>query len=105
MKRIAAIAGLLTALACAGQARADVSSWAYLGTGMSSLKQQNLELRTDPTLAIETGIGSTPKQPLIVGGLLKLPALLGDGTDRGEDRGDEPDVDQWAAIVGDDQRL
>jgi hypothetical protein len=83
MKRIASIAGLLSALACAGQARADVSSWAYVGAGMSSFKQQNLELKTDPTLAIETGIGSTPKHPLVVGGMFKLQALFGDGADLG----------------------
>lgn len=83
MKRLASLLGAAAALACAGHARADVSSWAYVGTGLSSLKQRNLELRVDPTLAIETGIGTEPKHPVIVGGMFKLQALFGDGADLG----------------------
>src|SRR6188768_1402861 len=85
MKHIASLVGAaaLGALTWAGQARADVSSWAYVGGGASSIKQQNLELKMDPTLAIEAGMGSTPKHPVIVGGMFKLQALLGDGADLG----------------------
>jgi hypothetical protein len=83
MKRLASLLGATAALAGTAHARADVSSWAYVGSGLSSLKQQNLELRVDPTLAIETGIGTAPKHPLIVGGLFKLQALFGDGADLG----------------------
>jgi hypothetical protein len=50
---------------------------------MSSLKQQNLELKVDPTLAIETGIGTAPRHPLVVGGMFKLQALFGNGADLG----------------------
>ena len=83
MKRFASVLGALAALAATGQARADVSSWAYVGGGMSSLKQQNLELKVDPTLAIETGIGTAPRHPLVVGGMFKLQALFGNGADLG----------------------
>jgi len=83
MKRLASVLGAVAALASASQARADVSSWAYVGSGISSLKQKNLELRVDPTLAIETGIGTAPKHPVIVGGMFKLQALFGDGADLG----------------------
>lgn len=83
MKHLAFSAGLLAALCAVAPARADVSSWAYVGGGTSSFKQHNLELKTDPTLAIETGIGSTPKHALVVGGMFKLQALLGDGADLG----------------------
>jgi hypothetical protein len=83
MKHLAFVAGVLGALSGTVQARADVSSWAYVGAGMSSFKQRNLELKADPTLAIETGMGSSPKQPLVVGGLFKLQALIGDGADLG----------------------
>jgi hypothetical protein len=83
MKRLVSLLGAVAALASAQQARADVSSWAYVGSGLSSLKQRNLELRVDPTLAIETGIGTAPKHPVIVGGMFKLQALFGDGADLG----------------------
>jgi hypothetical protein len=83
MKRFAFVLSVLAALAATGQARADVSSWAYVGGGMSSIKQQNLELKVDPTLAIETGVGTAPRHPLVVGGLFKLQALFGNGADLG----------------------
>lgn len=83
MKRFASVLGVLAALAATGHARADVSSWAYVGGGMSSLKQQNLELKVDPTLAIETGVGTAPRHPLVVGGMFKLQALFGNGADLG----------------------
>ena len=83
MKKIASCLGLLALLVCAEPARADVSSWMYVGGGATSLKQQELGPRVDPTLAIETGVGSAPKNPLIVGGMFKLHALFGDGADLG----------------------
>jgi hypothetical protein len=83
MKLIATCLGVCAVLAHAGQARADVSSWAYVGGGATSFKQESLELKTDPTLAIETGIGTAPSHPLIVGGMFKLQALFGDGADLG----------------------
>ena len=83
MKRLASVLGALTALAATSHARADVSSWAYVGGGMSSLKQQGLELKVDPTLAIETGVGTAPRHPLVVGGMFKLQALFGNGADLG----------------------
>lgn len=83
MKLVASSLGLCAALAVAGRAHADVSSWAYAGGGLTSFKQHDLTLRTDPTLAIETGIGTAPSHPLIVGGLFKLQALFGDGADLG----------------------
>ncbi len=83
MKLVVSSLGLCAALAFAGRAHADVSSWAYVGSGVSSLKQRNLTLRSDPTLAIETGMGTAPNHPLVVGGLFKLQALFGDGADLG----------------------
>jgi hypothetical protein len=83
MKRLVSCFGVCAALAATGHARADVSSWVYVGGGATRLKQTNLKLRTDPTLAIEAGMGSSPKNPLIVGGLFKLAALFGNGADLG----------------------
>lgn len=83
MKRIASCLGVCASLACAGHARADVSSWMYVASGPTWLKQQNLKLHADPTLAIEAGMGTAPKNPVVVGGMFKLAALFGDGADLG----------------------
>ncbi len=83
MNLVVSSLGLCAALAFAGHAHADVSSWAFVGSGASSLKQKNLTLRTDATLAIETGVGTAPTHPLVVGGMFKLQALFGDGADLG----------------------
>lgn len=83
MKRFASALGALAALVAAGHAHADVSSWAYVGGGVSGFKQKNLEFKVDPTLAIEAGVGTAPSHPLVVGGMFKLQALLGDGADLG----------------------
>ena len=83
MKLTAICLGVCAVLAHAGRARADVSSWAYVGGGFTSFKQHKLELKTDPTLAIETGLGTAPQHPLVLGGMFKLQALFGDGADLG----------------------
>jgi hypothetical protein len=83
MTRKRAVLGVLAGLAYACPARADVSSWAYVGGGASTLKQRGLKLRTDPRLDIEVGIGTPASKPLVVGGLFKLQALFGNGADLG----------------------
>ncbi|HXK16845.1 MAG TPA: hypothetical protein VNG33_03490 [Polyangiaceae bacterium] len=81
MKHAAFSLALVAALCSAQRARADVSSWVYVGGGASSLKQKDLKLRLDPSLAIETGLGTPATHPLVVGGMFKLKALFGDGAD------------------------
>jgi hypothetical protein len=83
MKRAIFCLAFGAALVSAGHARADVSSWAYVGSGASSLKQQDLDLKVDPTLAIETGIGTPATHPFVLGGMFKLKGLIGDGADLG----------------------
>jgi hypothetical protein len=83
MKKIASCLALGALLVWSAPSRADVSSWAYVGSGPTSTKQQDLTQRVDPTLSIETGIGTAPKNPLILGGMFKLQALFGDGADLG----------------------
>jgi len=83
MKHALCFAGALLALAHAAPARADVSSWAYVGSGASQLEQRGLERKIDPTLSIETGFGTSPHRSLIFGGMFKLLALFGDGADLG----------------------
>lgn len=83
MRIIIPILGALALLAHAGTARADVSSWIYVGGGAASVKQQGLQRTTDGALAIETGIGSPPSGALVVGGMFKVLTLFGDGADLG----------------------
>ena len=83
MKRFATCVGVVATLVCATPARADVSSWMYVASGPTWLKQDGLKLHADPTLAIEAGMGSAPKNPIVVGGMFKLAALFGDGADLG----------------------
>jgi len=74
---------LALTLAHSAQARADVSSWMYVGGGASSLEQRGLERKLDPTLSLETGMGTPPTSRLVVGGMFKLLAFFGDGADLG----------------------
>lgn len=83
MKHLFSLLGACGALALASHARADVSSWAYVGSGVSALEQRGLELKARPTLAIETGIGTAPSNRFIVGGLVKSQTFFGNGTDLG----------------------
>lgn len=84
MKSIATSLGLCALLASAEPARAEVSSWVYVGGGATAFRQREpREFKFDPTLAIETGIGTTPRHLFVVGGLFKLQALFGDGADLG----------------------
>ncbi len=83
MKHLVTSLGLLAGAAVSSNAHADVSSWAYVGGGASAFEQQGLELKLDPTLAIEVGMGTSPARPLVLGGMFKLQTLFGDGTDLG----------------------
>lgn len=83
MKYLVTTLGLLSAVAYAEHARADVASWVYVGGGLATVEQRGLERQVDPMIAIDAGMGSTPKNLLVVGGMLKLQTLLGDGTDLG----------------------
>ena len=83
MKRLVPTLAACAVVIVSGRARADVSSWAFVGSGASSVEQRRLERRTDPTLNIETGIGTDPSKRFIVGGLVKFQTFFGDGTDLG----------------------
>lgn len=74
---------LAAAVCCAAPARADVSSWMYVGSGVASVEQKSLERELDPVIAVETGLGTPASHPVVVGGLFKLAALLGNGADLG----------------------
>ena len=83
MKLLSISLGLAVVSLYSTGARADVSSWAYVGSGASSVEQQGLERRVDPTFVLETGLGTPPSHRIVVGGMFKLQALIGDGADLG----------------------
>ena len=76
----------LLALCCAGaclvarEARADVSSWVGMGFGPSSLTTDGSN-SVVPSLRFETGMGSSPRAPMAVGGLLGFQAHFGHSAD------------------------
>ncbi|MCB9588691.1 MAG: hypothetical protein H6718_24995 [Polyangiaceae bacterium] len=76
-------ATLLAALGVSGAARADVSSWLYLGGGASRLDDRSAEPRFSPDLQLDTGIGTPPADSLIFGGLFRMQTHFGRGTDLG----------------------
>jgi hypothetical protein len=76
-----AAAACLAALTAAGQARADVSSWLYAGTGASMLSQQKGSYEVKPTLQFDLGMGTPSSRSVVVGGLFRMVPYLGKGTD------------------------
>jgi len=66
--------------ASATPARADVSSWMGVGFGPASVSREGNE-ELVPSLRLETGMGSPPGGPIIVGGLVGMQTHFGHGTD------------------------
>ncbi len=76
--------GALAALACvcvALPARAEPSSWFYVGSGPSYLDVHGEYQPT--TFQVETGLGSPPSHGLVVGGLFQFQGYLRHGADLG----------------------
>jgi hypothetical protein len=71
----------LLLLVSARQARADVSSWAFVGGGVSRLEQNTLSARSVASMRLHFGIGSDPSHPFVVGGLFSLEPHFGYGSD------------------------
>lgn len=71
-----------TILLSANDARADVSSWLYVGTGPGYLQQTG---DTSPvehwSLQMESGLGTPPSDIVVVGGLFRAHTFFGKGTD------------------------
>jgi hypothetical protein len=64
-------------------ARADVSSWLYTGAGPSWVDDGRGSTDPQLSLQIDTGLGSPPSEPVIVGGLARFMPHFGRGTDLG----------------------
>jgi hypothetical protein len=68
---------------CVGPARADVSSWLFTGVGPSLRDRPGLSSDVATSLQIDSGLGSSPKAAVAVGGLLRLQTRFAEGTDLG----------------------
>ena len=77
---LCAAAFVLTLLA-PNTARADVSSWVFVGGGASVLEQNALSSRTVPSMRIHFGLGTDPSHPLVLGGLFSFEPHFGYGSD------------------------
>lgn len=70
------------ALLCAARpAHADVSSWVFVGGGVTQLAQNSLASSTAPSMRVNFGMGSDPSHPLIFGGLFSWDPIFGHGSD------------------------
>jgi hypothetical protein len=74
---------LVSTLLAARGARADVSSWAFVGAGPSWVEGDEHEQTLQPSMLIETGLGTPSRHPLIFGGLFRFHTHFGEGTDLG----------------------
>ncbi|HEX3854564.1 MAG TPA: hypothetical protein VHW01_26555 [Polyangiaceae bacterium] len=86
---LAACAGLTL---CARTAHADVSSWVFVGGGVSELHQRELSSRAVGAMRVQFGLGTDPSHPLVLGGLFSFEPNFGYGSDlallvRGATRG------------------
>jgi hypothetical protein len=79
---------LLVGLACplalassARTARADVSSWAFAGGGVTQLAQNSIASTTAPSMRVHFGMGTDPSHPIVLGGLFSWEPIFGYGSD------------------------
>lgn len=61
---------------------ADASSWFFMGAGPTWLRHSG-ETDQDYTIQVDTGLGTSPSGPLIIGGVGRLAAHVGHGADLG----------------------
>ena len=74
----------LAVTAWGASARADVSSWLFVGSG-PSFTQEGKDARTDgqASLQMEAGLGTPPAHSVIFGGLYRVHTHFGQGSDLG----------------------
>ncbi|HEY2408066.1 MAG TPA: hypothetical protein VGI10_18795 [Polyangiaceae bacterium] len=84
MKKIPILVALCAALLLslrARPARADASAWVFTGGGAAFLKQHSLSLNPGATMLLETGIGTSSSNNVIVGGSFQLQSFFSHGSD------------------------
>lgn len=64
-----------------GPARAQATSWLYVGGGAAVLDADERQTRT--ALQLDTGLGTSARRALVAGGLLRVQGYLEEGVDLG----------------------
>ena len=77
---LAALAAMAI-LSWTGQARAEGSSWLYVGSGPGLLSRDGGKAKLAPTLRLDLGMGTTPAHLLVLGGLVRTSTYMTYGTD------------------------
>lgn len=65
-------------------ARADVSSWLMLGGGVAgnhSSRPEFGDFKLMSSMRLETGMGTDPSRPFVIGGLVRLDTMFSHGSD------------------------
>jgi hypothetical protein len=80
-----ALLSLLIALAWSNAARAQATSWLYVGGGAAVLERQPEREDTESraALQLDTGVGTSARAPIVVGGLFRVQGYFGAGVDLG----------------------
>jgi hypothetical protein len=78
-RRALCLAAALVALA--PEADADASSWMFLGGGAGRLDQANGVQSHPGLMQLDLGMGTSPANAFVFGGLLRNSTYFGDGTD------------------------
>lgn len=69
-------------LAAPAPARADASTWVFLGGGALMWKQSHDQsFNPGGTMVIDGGVGTTPDAPVIFGGLMRVQPIFNGGVD------------------------
>ncbi len=80
-RTLTAAAALAFATLYPRAAHADVSSWLFVGGGVSHLEQQGLAATWMPAMRMHLGLGTDPSHPFVLGGLFSLEPNFGHGSD------------------------
>jgi hypothetical protein len=80
----AALASLLAAFTWSPAARAQATSWLYVGGGAAQVDTDGTnDTEIHSALQLDTGLGSSARHPLVVGGLFRVQGYFGAGADLG----------------------
>jgi hypothetical protein len=79
--RAVELALVFVGLAWSPAAGAQATSWLYLGGGAGVLDRSDRETRS--AVQLDTGLGSSARRPIIVGGIFRVQGYLGAGADLG----------------------
>jgi hypothetical protein len=81
-RRLAGPCFFLAAALSPATARADVSSWLFIGPGASHLERRDASAGVQRFLfQLDTGLGTPPADPVVVGGLFRMQTHFSEGTD------------------------